>query len=391
MFFLAESAAMHDLLTADEISFQHEVADLVRARVAPFAEKADREERLPSDSWSALAEAGLLGVAIPREFGGLGRSLMHMAIALEEVSTRCPSTALSYGAHSILCAYNLFSHGNDLLRRAFLPELCSGARGGAFAITEPGAGSDATGLATRARRDGDAYLLNGGKTFITNGPFADVVLVYARTSAENERRALSALMVEASLPGFSVSRNLKKLGFRGSPTSELMFTDCRVPADRMLGREGDGIAIMMASLDVERALLSAIPLGMARRCLDLMRPVVRGERRTQEAESAVADALVGIEALRGLLTRAVRCLDRTERATVPASCAKLYGSEMIMQVASACVDVTVGTAAQPEAERLFRDAKLIAIGAGTSQVQKLILARSLLDGEPAREHAHAGV
>lgn len=375
---------MTDLLTPDEAAFQDEVAALVRDRVAPHAAAADREERLPAESWAALSDSGLLGVAIPREYGGQGRSLMFMALALEEISAACPSTGLSYGAHAILCAYNLYQNGSEPLRRHYLPDLCSGRQAGAFAITEPGAGSDATGLTTRATRDGDAYVISGSKTFITNGPFADVILVYARTAPQPGARSLSAFMVARTTPGFAVARNLKKLGFRGSPTSELMFTDCRVPAEAMLGAEGDGIRIMMSSLDVERALMSTIPLGMARRCVELTREHLRsrnGRGRSQEMDGHLADMIVGMEALRGLSYRSVRCLERGERATVPAACCKLYGAEMIMQVTSACVDVLADgghPAARAEANKLFRDAKLIAIGAGTSQIQKMILAREML-------------
>jgi isovaleryl-CoA dehydrogenase len=377
---------MSDLLTADEIAFQARMAAFVDERVAPHAAEADQRGTLAQPSWQALAERGLLGVAIPQQYGGMGATIMCAALALEEVSRVCPSTSLSLGAHSFLCAQNLYHNGSEELRQRYLPDLCSGRRAGAFALTEPGSGSDATSISTRATRDGDHYILHGSKTFITNGPFAEIFLVYARTG-DSGARALSAFVVEKETPGFAVGRNLHKLGFRGSPTSELMFDNCRVPVTNRVAEEGDGIRIMMTSLDLERSLMSTIPLGMMRRALQLARQCMlayagRGQSHPdgQEAEGRLAEMMVGLEALRGLAYRSIRALERGQPVTVAASCAKLYGGDMINRVTASCVDMLAAErgAARQEAERLMRDARLISIGAGTSEIQKMILARECL-------------
>ncbi|MGB6442156.1 MAG: acyl-CoA dehydrogenase family protein, partial [Thermoplasmata archaeon] len=255
-------------LSEDERELREAARRFARKEVAPVADRMDREDYFPRDVFRRLGEQGFLGVTIPTEYGGLGLSYLSQALILEEIARVSPALALSVGAHSNLFGDNVGRNGDDVQRPAFLPPIARGEAIGALALTEPNAGSDAVSLSTRAEKSGDHYVLNGTKQFITNGPVADSLLVYAKTAPSRGAHGISAFLVRRETPGFSVSRSLDKMGMRGSPTGELSFQDCRVPADQLLGGENEGVGVMMGGLNVERAVLAAIPVGIMVECLE---------------------------------------------------------------------------------------------------------------------------
>ncbi|MCI4327801.1 MAG: acyl-CoA dehydrogenase family protein [Thermoplasmata archaeon] len=359
----------------------------VTREVRPVAAKMDRDDWFPREVFRSLGSAGFLGVTIPEEFGGLGLPYTAQAVVLEEIARASPALALSVGAHSNLCADNLARNGTDEQRRRFLPGLVSGEKVGALALTEPGAGSDAVALSTTARRSGDDYLVTGAKQFITNGPVADTLVVYAKTDPSRGSRGISAFVVESSAPGFSVSRALDKMGMRGSPTGELAFRDVRVPAAQRLGTENEGVGVVMSGLNVERAVLAAIPVGIIAECLDLSVAYARereqfGQKigRFQLIQEKIANMYLALESSRLLMLAALASVQGDLRTGRPSSAALTFASEASTRVALDAIQVHGGNGYTRDypVERLARDAKLLEIGAGTSEIRRLLIARELL-------------
>ncbi len=368
-----------------------------RAELAPLSRRMDDEEWWPPDVWPKLGKAGLLGVTIPEAEGGPGLDLFASALILQGLSRWNPAIGLSWLAHENLCLNNILRNGDAEQRRRFLPGLADGSKVGALALTEPGAGSDALGsMAATARRDGDDYLLRGRKLYITNGPVADVVLVYARTNPERGARGISAFLIEKDAPGFQVAQKLEKMGCRGSPTGELVFDDCRVPARNRMGAEDAGVVVLMSGLDLERAVSAAISIGVAERLLQLSLDHARERRQFgrpigefQMIQEKLADMYVGIESMKGLAYKALAaCNDlaagaggRGEIHKLTAA-ALLHAAEVCSKIASDAVQIHGGSGYMWEMEvnRLYRATKLIEIGAGTSEVRRMIIAEELLRG-----------
>ena len=374
-------------LSGEEQDLQETARRFVRKEIVPVADRMDREDHFPKDDFRHLGEQGFLGITNPPEWNGLGLSYLAQALVLEEIARASPALALSVGAHSNLFADNVARNGNDRQREAFVPPAVAGASIGALALTEPEAGSDAVSLRTRAeRRDGD-YLLNGSKQFITNGPVADALLVYAKTAPDRGAHGISAFLVRRESPGFSVARSLDKMGMRGSPTGELAFQDVRVPADQLVGAENGGVGIMMGGLNVERAVLAAIPVGIMAECLD--RSVAYAREREQFGQKIgrfeliqekIANMYADLEAARLLVYRALDRLRSDPRSLRAAAAALTFASEASTRVALDAVQIHGGYGYMRDLplERLARDAKLLEIGAGTSEIRRLIVARELL-------------
>jgi isovaleryl-CoA dehydrogenase len=374
-------------LTPEEVALQEAARKFARESIAPEAARIDREDRFPRELFRRLGELGFLGITVPERFGGLGLSYLAQALVLLEVARVSPAIALSMGAHSNLCADNLGRNGDEAQRSAFLPKLATGEHIGALALTEPDAGSDAVSLKTRAERHGDHYRINGTKQFITNGPVADTILLYAKTAPEKGPRGISAFLVAKDAAGFSVSRALDKMGMRGSPTGELVFRDVEVPVEQRVGAENAGVEILMAGLNVERAVLAAIPVGIIAECLELSVRYARSREqfgrpigRFQLIQAKLADMYFEQEAARLLLYSALASVTDDKRQARASAAALTYASEASTRVALQAVQVHGGygyTRDYP-VERLARDAKLLEIGAGTSEIRRLLVARELL-------------
>ncbi|MBC7104550.1 MAG: acyl-CoA dehydrogenase family protein, partial [Firmicutes bacterium] len=361
--------------------------------VAPITERIDREDYFPLDVWKKIGALGLMGLTVPEEYGGGGQDLLATVLVMEQMSRICPAVALSYGAHAVLCTDTLYHNANEEQRRRYLPGLCSGEKIGCLALTEPNAGSDAVSIQTTARREGDHYLLNGTKMFITNAPVGHVFVVYAKTDKAAGARGISAFIVERDFPGLSVPRKLEKMGHRGSPTGEVVFEDCRVPAANLLGQENRGVAVMMSGLDRERAAVAAIPVGLAQGTLDLALKYAKERVQFgqpiasfQLIQAKLADMYTQIEAARLLTYKAAILADRSERGGKGteihkvAAAAILFAGEMATRVALEALQIHGGYGYMLEypVNRYVRDAKLLEIGAGTSEIRRLVIARELL-------------
>ncbi len=382
-------------LTEDERALQEAAREIVRREVAPVADRMDREDRFPREVFQRLGEHGLLAPTLASEYGGLGLGYRAQALILEEIARESPALALSVGAHSNLFADNVARNATPEQRQRFLPAVATGREVGALALTEPDAGSDAVSIRTRAVREGDTYVLNGSKQFITNGPVASVLLVYAKTAPERAARGISAFLVRAPTPGFTVSRSLDKMGMRGSPTGELAFHDVRVPVADRLGAENEGVRIMMSGLNVERAVLAAIPVGILEACL--ARSVDYARRREQFGQpigrfqlvqEKLAAMYTDLEASRLLLYAALDGVVRHPERRAASAAALTFASEASTRGALEAIQVHGGMGYMRDLplERLARDAKLLEIGAGTSEIRRLLIARELLgegfEGEP---------
>ena len=374
-------------LSGEEEDLRETARKFVRKEIAPVADRMDREDYFPKDVFRRLGEQGFLGITVPPEWNGLGLSYLGQALLLEEIARASPALALSVGAHSNLFADNVARNGTDRQREAFLPPAVSGDAVGALALTEPEAGSDAVSIRTRAERQNDAYVLNGTKQFITNGPVADQLLVYAKTAPEREAHGISAFLVRRESPGYSVARSLDKMGMRGSPTGELAFQDVRVPFDQLLGEENGGVAIMMGGLNVERAVLAAIPVGIMAECLERSTDYARereqfGQKigRFELIQEKLANMYADLEAARLLVYRALDHVQKEPKSLRAAAAALTFASEASTRVALEAVQVHGGYGYMRDLpfERLARDAKLLEIGAGTSEIRRLIVARELL-------------
>jgi len=377
-------------LSREDLDLREAARRFARKSIAPVADRMDREDYFPRDLFSELGDHGFLGLTIPEQFGGLGLSYVAQALVLEEIARVSPALALSVGAHSNLFADNAARNGDDEQRSAFLPPIVAGTEIGALALTEPNAGSDAVSIRTRAERHGSHYVLNGTKQFITNGPVADSMLVYAKTAPEKGARGISAFLVRRDAPGFSVTRSLDKMGMRGSPTGELAFQDVEVPREQLLGHENDGVRIMMSGLNVERAVLSAIPVGIMAECLDRSIAYARereqfGQKigRFQLVQAKIAAMYSDLEASRWLMYAALSAVHADMRSHRASATALTFASEASTRVALDAIQVHGGYGYMRDLplERLARDAKLLEIGAGTSEIRRLLVARELLGRE----------
>jgi isovaleryl-CoA dehydrogenase len=375
-------------LSAENELIRDAVRKLAEAELAPIAARIDAEDWFPRDFFLKLGEIGALGVLVPEEYGGSGGDYIGATVVMEELARVSGSVSLSYGAHAVLCVGAIARDCSHEQKRRVLPRLCSGEAIGAWALTEPGSGSDALGMRSRAVREGSDYVIEGGKTFITNGSEAETLVVYARTDPAQGARGISVFLVDAKTPGFSCSRKLDKMGMRGSPTAELRFDAMRVPAENRIGEENRGVALMMRGLDVERATLAGISVGLAQAALDHSVAYARQREQFgrpiaefQMVQKLLADMYVDVEAARLLVYEAAQlCVSQSSGCAKLASAAKLFASEIATRAGLAAVQIFGGygyTRDYP-VERIARDAKLMEIGAGTSEIQRTIIARELL-------------
>ncbi len=377
-------------LSEEERELREAARRFARKEIAPVADRMDRDDYFPHDVFRRLGDQGFLGVTVPTEYGGLGLGYLAQALILEEIARVSPALALSVGAHSNLFADNLARNGTPSQKAAALPAAARGEAVGALALTEPQAGSDAVAIRTRAERRGDHYVLNGSKQFITNGPVADWLLVYAKTAPERGAHGISAFLVSSKTPGFTVAKQLDKMGMRGSPTGELAFQDCAVPADQLVGVENEGVAVMMSGLNVERAVLGGIPVGILAECLERSLLYARqreqfGQKigRFELVQSMLANMYADLEAARWLVIAALDAVGRDKRSLRASAAALTFASEASTRHALAAIQIHGGYGYMRDMplERLARDAKLLEIGAGTSEIRRLVVARELLGEE----------
>ncbi len=357
-------------------------------RIAPRAEEIDRTNVFPRDLWPELGKLGLHGITVEEEYGGTGLGYLEHCVAMEEVSRASASVGLSYGAHSNLCVNQIRRNGSEAQKRRYLPALISGEHVGALAMSEPGAGSDVVSMRTRAERKGDRFVLNGSKMWITNGPEAETLVVYAKTDPAAGPRGITAFLIEKGMKGFSTAQKLDKLGMRGSDTCELVFADCEVPEENVLGKVGEGVRILMSGLDFERVVLAAGPLGIMQACLDAVMPYVHERKQFgqpigsfQLVQGKLADMYVTMNACKAYVYSVAKACDAGRTTREDAAGAILYAGEKATAVALDAIQLLGGNGYINDypTGRLLRDAKLYEIGAGTSEIRRMLIGRELFE------------
>ncbi len=381
--------------TYPSLNFNHgETADMIResvhafaqAEIAPIAEQIDRENNFPRELWNKMGDLGLLGMTVEEEYGGSGLGYLEHTIAMEEISRASASVGLSYGAHSNLCVNQLRRWGSDAQKKKYLPKLMTGEHVGSLAMSEPGAGSDVVSMTLRADKKGDTYVLNGNKMWITNGPIADVLIVYAKTDISAGSKGITAFIIEKGFKGFSTAQKLDKLGMRGSDTCELVFEDCEVPEENVMGPVGKGVGILMSGLDYERTVLSGGSIGIMQACLDVVLPYIHERKQFGKAigefqlmQGKLADMYVTTSTARAYTYAVAQACDRGETARKDAAGAILYAAEKATLVALDAIQMLGGNGYINEypTGRLLRDAKLYEIGAGTSEIRRWLIGREL--------------
>ncbi len=375
-FDLGETA---DMLRDTVMSFASE-------EIAPLAAEIDRDDRFPRALWPKLGELGLLGITVEEDYGGSGMGYLEHCVAMEEVSRASASVGLSYGAHSNLCVNQIRRNGNEDQKRRYLPKLVSGEHVGALAMSEPGAGSDVVGMRTKAEKKGDRYVLNGSKMWITNGPEAEVLVVYAKTDPDAGPKGITAFLIEQGFKGFSTAQKLDKLGMRGSPTCELIFDNCEVPEENVLGDLNKGVRVLMSGLDYERAVLAAGPLGIMQACMDQVVPYLHERKQFgqpigefQLMQGKLADMYTTMNATKAYVYAVAKACDRGETTRKDAAGAILYSAERATWMALEAIQCLGGNGYINDypTGRLLRDAKLYEIGAGTSEIRRMLIGREL--------------
>ncbi|MBA4491368.1 isovaleryl-CoA dehydrogenase [Paracoccus sp. S1E-3] len=358
-------------------------------RIKPIAAEVDRSNAFPNELWRELGELGLLGITVPEEYGGSGMGYLAHTIATEEIARASASVSLSYGAHSNLCVNQLKLNGSEAQKQKYLPKLCSGEHIGALAMSEEGAGSDVVGMKLRAEKRNGYYVLNGSKYWITNGPDADTLVVYAKTDPEAGSKGITAFIVEKGMKGFTQGPHFDKVGMRGSNTGELIFDNCEVPFENVLGQEGKGVRVLMSGLDYERLVLSGIGTGIMAACLDEVVPYSRDRKQFGQAignfqlmQAKIADMYVAMNTAKAYVYEVAKACDAGKVTRQDAAGAVLYASEQAMVQAHQAVQALGGAGFLNDSvvSRLFRDAKLMEIGAGTSEIRRMLIGRELMAG-----------
>ena len=364
------------------------VSSFVSDELAPRAAEIDKTDQFPMDMWKKFGDMGLLGITVEEEYGGAGMGYLEHAIAMEEISRASASVGLSYGAHSNLCVNQIRRNGTEEQKQRYLPKLISGDHVGALAMSEPGAGSDVVGMKPRAEKKGDRYILNGTKMWITNGPDADTMVIYAKTDPDAGSKGITAFLVQKDFKGFSVAQKLDKLGMRGSHTGELVFENCEVPEENILGGLNRGVKVLMSGLDYERAVLAAGPLGIMEACMDVVLPYLHERKQFGQAigefqlmQGKLADMYTTMNACKAYVYAVVKACDRGQTTRKDAAGAILYAAEKATWMTLEAIQVLGGMGYINESPtgRLLRDAKLYEIGAGTSEIRRMLIGRELFN------------